>query len=98
MSTPRIELRHVSKTFHGEGTSLLAVDDISLTVMSGEFVTLIGPSGSGKSTLFNLIVGLLEPDTGEISLDGQVSTARQRSGMIAYMPQKDLLLPWRTVI
>jgi len=98
MAAPKIELKHVSKTFHGESGSLLAVDDISLAVTPGEFVTLIGPSGSGKSTLFNLIVGLLEPDTGEICIDGRVFNSRQRTSMIGYMPQKDLLLPWRTVI
>jgi ABC-type nitrate/sulfonate/bicarbonate transport system ATPase subunit len=98
MDTPEIELRNVGKTFHGEGKSLLALEDISLSVMRGEFVTVIGPSGSGKSTLFNLIVGLLDPDTGEIRVQGQFTTACQRTGMISYMPQKDLLLPWRTVI
>lgn len=62
---------------------------------AGEFVTLIGPSGSGKSTLFNLIAGLLEPDEGEIWLDGQLP--RKRTGNFGYMPQRDLLLPWRSV-
>src|SRR5688572_18887737 len=98
MDAPKIELSHVSITFHGESKSVLALEDLSLTVMPGEFVTVIGPSGSGKSTLFNLIVGLLEPDSGEICIDGRICGARQRTGMISYMPQKDLLLPWRTVI
>jgi ABC-type nitrate/sulfonate/bicarbonate transport system ATPase subunit len=93
---PRIELRGVSKTFHGDGQSLLALDDVSLAVLPGEFVTVIGPSGSGKSTLFNLIVGLLQPDAGEICLDGAVCS--DRVGRVGYMPQKDLLLPWRSVI
>lgn len=61
----------------------------------GEFVTLVGPSGSGKSTLFNLIAGLLEPEQGEIWLDGQLQ--RERTGSFGYMPQRDLLLPWRSV-
>lgn len=95
---PRIELRGVSKVFHGEGRTVTALEDVSLAVMPGEFVTIIGPSGSGKSTLFNLIVGLLEPDSGHICLDGRVCTAQQRTGEVGYMPQKDLLLPWRTVI
>src|SRR5437773_12149013 len=95
MTVSKIELHEVSKTFHGEGESLLAVQDVSLAVMPGEFVTLIGPSGSGKSTLFNLIVGLLEPDSGDILIDGRPTTADQRTGHIGYMPQKDLLLPWQ---
>jgi ABC-type nitrate/sulfonate/bicarbonate transport system ATPase subunit len=92
----KLELRNVSKTFRGEGMVVRALEDVSLQVEDGEFVTLIGPSGSGKSTLFNLIVGLLEPDSGEICINGVV--CEDRVGMVGYMPQKDLLLPWRTVI
>jgi ABC-type nitrate/sulfonate/bicarbonate transport system ATPase subunit len=94
--TPRIELRHVSKTFVGNGRAVPALSDISLKVMPGEFVTIIGASGSGKSTLFNLCVGLLEPDEGSIVVDGE--EPRSRLGMLGYMPQRDLLLPWRSVL
>ncbi|HEC23644.1 MAG TPA: ABC transporter ATP-binding protein [Chloroflexi bacterium] len=96
MTAPRLELRHVSKSFHDNGLVVKALEDVSLHVMPGEFVTIIGPSGSGKSTLFNLIVGLLEPDAGEIRLDGRAY--RNRTGRVAYMPQRDLLLPWRSVL
>lgn len=96
MTIPRIELAGVSKTFHGERQTVLALDGVSLRVMPGEFVTIIGPSGSGKSTLFNLIVGLLEPDDGSICLDGQFCA--DRAGHVGYMPQRDLLLPWRTLL
>jgi len=96
VTTPRIELQHVSKTFVGDGRTVPALRDISLTVMPGEFVTVIGASGSGKSTLFNLCVGLLEPDEGSIIIDGNES--RSRLGMLGYMPQRDLLLPWRRVL
>jgi ABC-type nitrate/sulfonate/bicarbonate transport system ATPase subunit len=64
--------------------------------MPGEFVTIIGASGGGKSTLFNLCVGLLEPDEGQILIDGE--TPKDRAGLVGYMPQRDLLLPWRTVL
>src|SRR5690606_6627192 len=96
MTTPKIEFRNVSKTFHGEGRSVKALEDVSLTVMPGEFVTLIGPSGSGKSTLFNLLVGLLDPDTGEVCIEGD--ECEDRIGRVAYMPQRDLLMPWRSVL
>ncbi len=96
MEIPRIELRHVSKTFRGDGRTVPALRDISLRVMPGEFVTVIGPSGSGKSTLFNLCVGLLEPDEGSIVIDGR--EPQSRLGMLGYMPQRDLLLPWRSVL
>jgi len=96
MTTPRIELRHVSKTFSGIDHAVPALKDISFKIMPGEFVTIIGASGSGKSTLFNLCVGLLEPDEGEIIIDGE--RPENRTGMVGYMPQRDLLLPWRSVL
>lgn len=96
MAPHKLELRNVGKTFHGDGVVVRALEDLSLRVEEGQFVTLIGPSGSGKSTLFNLIVGLLEPDKGEICINGQV--CEDRTGMVGYMPQRDLLLPWRSVI
>jgi len=91
---PKLELRGVAKTFHGNGLTVPALADVSFSVQPGEFVTLIGPSGSGKSTLFNLIVGLLAPDSGEIRVDGEPA----QPGRVGYMPQRDLLLPWRTVL
>lgn len=70
--------------------------DISIDVNAGEFVSVIGSSGSGKSTLFKLIAGLLEPNQGEIQMNGE--KVGNRLGNVGYMAQKDLLLPWRTVL
>ena len=92
---PKLELRNLSKSFQTNGRNIEALSGISLQVDAGEFVTLVGPSGSGKSTLFNLIAGLLEPDKGEVWLDGQLQ--RERTGNFGYMPQRDLLFPWRSV-
>lgn len=72
------------------------LDGFQLTVGRGELVSLIGPSGIGKSTLFQLAAGLLQPQDGEIRLDGE--PAARRLGQVAYMPQRDLLMPWRTVV
>lgn len=96
MNTPRIEFRNVSKTFFGVNHAVRALEDVSFKVMPREFVTIIGASGSGKSTLLNLCVGLLEPDEGEILIDGEMP--ENRAGMVGYMPQHDLLLPWRSVL
>jgi ABC-type nitrate/sulfonate/bicarbonate transport system ATPase subunit len=74
--------------------ALRVLDDLSFDVAPGEFVSVIGPSGCGKSTLFNVLAGLLDPDRGEVLVDGAPAT-RETFG---YMPQKDLLFPWRTVL
>lgn len=92
---PKLELRNINKSFRSNGLRIEALRDISLHVNAGEFVTLVGPSGSGKSTLFNLVAGLLDPEQGEIWLDGQLQ--HKRTGNFGYMPQRDLLLPWRSV-
>lgn len=68
---------------------------VSLELRRGELVCLLGVSGGGKTTLFNIISGLLPPDSGQVILDGQDIT--NRPGQVSYMLQKDLLLPYRTI-
>ncbi|MGI6533179.1 MAG: ABC transporter ATP-binding protein [Peptococcia bacterium] len=77
-------------------TVLPTLDDISLQVKRGEFVSILGPSGCGKTTLFNLISGLEKPDRGAILLEGKDITGER--GYVSYMLQKDLLFPWRTIL
>jgi ABC-type nitrate/sulfonate/bicarbonate transport system ATPase subunit len=69
---------------------------MSLSIESGRFVSLVGPSGCGKSTLFNVIAGLLQPTEGRVMIDGEDATGT--IGRVGYMLQKDLLLPWRSVL
>ncbi|CAA9572413.1 MAG: Branched-chain amino acid transport ATP-binding protein LivF [uncultured Thermomicrobiales bacterium] len=69
-ATPLLEVRDLSKRFGG----VRAVDGVSLTVLPGQTVGIIGPNGSGKTTLFNLIGGALRPDSGQIFLAGQATT------------------------
>ena len=88
----KLEVRHVSKAFDGRSV----LEDVSLTLREGELVCLLGVSGGGKSTLFNIISGLLQPDAGQVFLDGEEVTGRP--GKISYMLQKDLLLPYRTIV
>jgi ABC-type nitrate/sulfonate/bicarbonate transport system ATPase subunit len=91
-----IELRQVTKAFRVNGKLVTALDRVNLVAGAGEFVVIIGPSGCGKSTLLNIICGLMDPDSGEVLLDGR--PVRDRTGLLAYMLQKDLLLPWRRVL
>ncbi|WP_232666136.1 ABC transporter ATP-binding protein [Pseudonocardia sp. TRM90224] len=78
------------------GPELPVLDGVSFAVAPGEFVSLVGPSGCGKSTLFNVIAGLEPPDGGRVLVEGDDATGRVDP--FAYMPQQDLLFPWRTVI
>ena len=71
------------------------IDHLSFDVQDGEFVSVIGASGCGKSTIFRLVNKLLLPASGEILVDGE-SIERKRN-YCGYMPQQDLLFPWRTV-
>lgn len=67
---PVIELKNVTKTYRLGDETLRALDEVSFTVNSGEFVAITGPSGSGKSTLANIIGGLDHPDNGSVVVGG----------------------------
>jgi branched-chain amino acid transport system ATP-binding protein len=64
---PLLELSHVTKRFGG----LTATNDLSLTIADGETLFIIGPNGAGKTTVFNLIMGFLTPDSGDIRFQGK---------------------------
>ena len=67
-----LQIRHITKVFHaGTQDECTALDDVSLEVNSGEFITVIGANGAGKSTLFNAISGTFYVDRGSIELDGR---------------------------
>jgi ABC-type Fe3+/spermidine/putrescine transport system ATPase subunit len=70
-----ITLTNVSKQFMGNNQSMdrpLAVDDISLEIEAGSFVTLLGPSGCGKTTTLRMLAGLEEPSAGRVTIDGTI--------------------------
>ena len=74
----------------------LILNHIDFQIRQGEFVALLGPSGCGKSTILNILAGLLSKETGIIKVDNQ--EIKGLSDHFAYMPQSDLLLPWKTIL
>lgn len=91
-----IEVRDVSKSFG----SYLAVDKLSLNVLRGEIVVLLGQTGAGKSTVLNLIMGTTAPSSGEIRVAGFAPYAsfKELKGLLSVSFQTDRLLPWRTAV
>ena len=71
MSTPRIELRQLTKTFRSGTSNLDVLSQVDLVIEAGESVAILGPSGSGKSTLLALVAGLDRPTSGQVLLDGE---------------------------
>jgi ABC-type nitrate/sulfonate/bicarbonate transport system ATPase subunit len=92
----KLRIDDVSMSFATPSGMFQALDDVTLSVAPGQFVSLIGPSGCGKSTIFNIFAGLQEPTQGRVVIDGVDATGT--IGRVGYMLQKDLLLPWRTLI
>ena len=93
-----VEVTGVSKVFpKRKGADVAALDDVSVTVESGEFVSLIGPSGCGKSTLLRLIADLDQPTSGDVRVFGKTAKQARLDQDYGIAFQSAGLLPWRTV-
>ena len=92
-----LTLDQVSKSFAKVETDEVthALNNVSLTMESGEFVSLVGPSGCGKSTILRLVAGLIGPTTGKITVDGKEITGPSPDRGMVF--QKPTLFPWLTV-
>jgi len=100
-----VELRNVSKIYHLGGEEIRALDDVSVDIQAGEFISIIGPSGSGKSTLMHILGCLDSPTQGTITLDGtriEDASARElariRNEKIGFVFQFFNLLPKLNVL
>jgi putative ABC transport system ATP-binding protein len=95
-----VELQSVSKSFRKGDETITPLDDVSLDIQTGEFVSLMGPSGTGKSTLLNLVSGIDRPDSGQIIVDGtdvaklsRTQLADWRAANLGYIFQTHNLIP-----
>jgi NitT/TauT family transport system ATP-binding protein len=95
---PALVVSEVSKGFGPRQARVSAIDDVSLSVERGRFVTLIGPSGCGKTTLLRIVAGLLDVDRGKVSVFGDSVDRAVEAKHIGFVPQSPALLPWRTVL
>ena len=84
MSTPAVLIEHVTKRFAGH----TAVKDLSFTVPAGGIFGLLGPNGAGKSTTIRMIMDIIEPDEGRISLFGSAASSRDLSARVGFLPEE----------
>ncbi len=92
MTDTRLRLDGISLSFG----DLQVIDNLSLTVRQGEFVSILGPSGCGKSTILKILTGAVPLEHGKIEFDGEPLDPKARP--FAFMPQRDALMPWRRII
>ncbi|SDK08969.1 ABC transporter ATP-binding protein [Sediminibacillus albus] len=91
-----LKLNHIShQYFHDKGYTK-SVDNISMAIEEGAFISVLGPSGCGKTTLLSIISGIIQPTHGEVLLRNQ-PLSNTASG-IGYMLQQDYLFPWKTIL
>ncbi len=94
-----IHVQNLSKVFRdrdGKDQGVLALDSLDLEVRDNEFVTVIGPSGCGKTTLLRIVAGLVEPDGGQVVIDGKQVTGPGPERAVVF--QSFALLPWADVL
>lgn len=96
--TSSLNLQNVTKSFGNpaSGSFVTAVENMSFSVDAGERVAVVGPSGCGKSTILNMVSGLYQPTQGSVLIDGTPVTEPRPE--VGFMLQKDLLLPWRSIV
>jgi NitT/TauT family transport system ATP-binding protein len=95
-----LQVKEVSKAFsYANGRQVsknhIVLNNVSMDIKEGEFVTIVGPSGCGKSTLLNIIAGLDNPDSGIISVKGEHKTSTDPGRLVIF--QEGALFPWLTV-
>ncbi|WP_153735360.1 ABC transporter ATP-binding protein [Aquibacillus halophilus] len=97
VNTPEIKLERVSMLYQTDSTEVLAVQDVTLDIKQGEFVSLLGPSGCGKTTLLRIMADLIQPTNGEIKVAGESARAARLAQKYGIVFQSPVLYDWRKV-
>ena len=92
---PLVEVKNIVMKYHSPEGETIALQNISLDVFRGQFISIVGPSGCGKSTLLNIIAGLVKPTKGAVTISG--CPIQGVSSLVGYMPQTDQLFEWRSI-
>ncbi|MCY3009122.1 MAG: ATP-binding cassette domain-containing protein [Planctomycetota bacterium] len=94
-----IHANQLVKKFSIRGESLVAVNEVSFQVSEGEVYGLLGPNGAGKTTTLRMVMGLLEPDSGSVSIDGKVisNDSMEHRKMLGLISTNDGVYPWLSV-
>ncbi|WP_409367668.1 ABC transporter ATP-binding protein [Lysinibacillus sp. 38-6] len=101
----RLEVKDMTKTYHEGGSTITALNKVSMTVEAGELVAIIGPSGSGKSTLLSAVGALLQPTSGSVIVNGKKIEALKEKDLsefrlneIGFILQTSNLIPYLNVL
>lgn len=98
MNAPEIQIENVSMFYKdNKGQDVHALNNVSIDIQKGEFVSLLGPSGCGKTTLLRIIADLLEPSLGAVSVCGQTPKETRLQQKYGIVFQSPVLYDWRTV-
>ncbi|WP_112179890.1 MULTISPECIES: ABC transporter ATP-binding protein [Paraliobacillus] len=96
-NTPEIQLDHVSMLYKTDTSEILALQDVTVDIKQGEFVSLLGPSGCGKTTLLRIMADLIQPTKGEIKIAGESARAARLAQKYGIVFQSPVLYDWRKV-
>ena len=97
MTEPIVDAVGVSKEFVAGRSTTIALERIDLSILAGEFISLIGPSGCGKSTLLRLVADLIAPSGGAIRVNGKSAAQARRDRDYGMVFQAPVLFDWRTI-
>ncbi|MDF2985362.1 MAG: ABC-type nitrate/sulfonate/bicarbonate transport system, ATPase component [Eubacterium sp.] len=98
MYAPEIQIENVSMFYKdNKGNDIHALNNVSIDIQKGEFISLLGPSGCGKTTLLRIIADLLEPSNGTVTVCGQTPKETRLQQKYGIVFQNPVLYDWRTV-